>query len=317
MDVGTAIPAGLAVEWTYDGQSAPPVAAGTYEIVASVADANYSGAVTGLLAVARRPAGIVLGNLDQVCDGTPRHATATTEPALLAVDFTYDGRPTAPTRAGTYAVVATIGDANYSGRATGTLVVARGVATVSLRDLAHVYDGSPKGATATTVPAGLTVRVTYDGWDAPPSAAGTYEVVATVVDENFTGSATGTLAILEVVDPFERWLETQSLDPLDVRLAWDEDGDGDGQTTWEEYLADTDPANSDALFAVEGYYADETGSIHLAFPASPDRFYQLEYSTNLFAPTQVLDLGWGADGHFATNAPGQWFGTIRVRMDPP
>ncbi len=313
----TTVPAGLAVEWTYDGHPAPPVAAGIHEVVATVADANYSGGVTGLLAVARKPAGIALGNLAQVCDGTPRHATATTDPAGLAVDFTYDGRPAAPTRAGTYAVVAAIGDPNHAGSATGTLVVARGVATVALRDLAHVYDGSPKRATAATVPAGLPVRVTYDGWDAPPSAAGTYEVVATVVDENFTGSATGTLAILEVVDPFERWLETQRLDPLDVRLAWDEDGDGDGQTTWEEYLADTDPADSDALFAVEGYYSEETGAIHLTFPASPDRFYQLEYSTNLFAPTRVLDLGWGTDGYFTTNAPGQWFGTIRVRMDPP
>ena len=188
---------------------------------------------------------------------------------------------------------------------------------LALGDLAHVYDGSPKGATATTVPAGLPVRVTYDGWETPPSAAGFYEVVATVVSADFAGSATGTLAILEIIDPFERWLETQSLDPQDTRFVWDEDGDGDGQTTWEEYLADTDPENPDDLFAVEGTYSDENGSIQMTFPASPDRYYQLEYSTNLFTPAQVLDLGWGTDGQFSTNAPGQWFGTIRVRMDPP
>ena len=311
------VPAGLAVEWTYAGAAPPPVAAGTYEIVATIADADYAGAVTGTLIVAKASAGIVLGDLQQACDGTPRHATATTDPALLAVDFTYDGRIAAPTKAGTYAVAATIGDANYSGSATGTLEVVRGAATVALGDLAHVFDGSPKGATVTSVPAGLPVRVTYDGWETPPSAAGTYEVVATVVSADFTGSAVGTLAILDIIDPFERWLETQSLDPQDTRFVWDEDGDGDGQTTWEEYLADTDPEDPDDLFAVEGTYSEESGSILMTFPTSPDRYYQLEYSTNLFAPVQVKDLGWGTDGTYVTNAPGQWFGTIRVRMDPP
>ena len=158
----TTVPAGLAIECTYDGQSAPPTAAGIYEVVARVAGADYSGAVTGLLAVARKPAGIALGNLAQVCDGTPRHATAMTDPVGLALDFTYDGRPSAPTRAGTYAVVAAIGDPNHAGCATGTLVVARGVAAVSLRDLAHVYDGSSKPATAATMPAGLPVRIEFD-----------------------------------------------------------------------------------------------------------------------------------------------------------
>ena len=150
-----------------------------------------------------------------------------------------------------------------------------------------------------------------------PSDPGSYDVVATVEDDDFTGSARGTLAILEDVDPFDVWLEIRHLDPRDARFGCDEDGDGDGQTTWEEYLADTDPADPEVLFAVEGNVVEETGAITMLFPASPDRYYQLEYSTNLFGPVQMKDLGRGIAGIFTTNAPGQWFGTIRVRLDSP
>ena len=61
-------------------------------------------------------------------DGAPHAAVATTSPAGLAVDFTYNGSPVAPTAPGSYAVVATINDANYFGSATGTLVISTAVA---------------------------------------------------------------------------------------------------------------------------------------------------------------------------------------------
>ncbi|MGD9782789.1 MAG: MBG domain-containing protein, partial [Kiritimatiellia bacterium] len=308
-------PAGLAAAVTYNGSAAAPTAAGTYLVAATVADDNYEGAAADLLVVEKAQAEIVLGNLAQTCDGTRRNATASTVPPQLAVDFTYDGSPVAPMAIGSYAVAATIADPNYSGFAIGTLVVSKGVATISLGDLLHLYDGSPKRATATTTPSGLPVHLTYDGWDNPPSAAGAHEVVATVDDSNFTGSATGTLTILEVFDPFEIWLETRTLDPMAEEFYWSEDGDGDGQTTWEEYLADTDPTNSASVFAVEGRYDETDGSIHMLFPSSPDRYYQLVYATNLFSPPIVRDLGWGPAGYFETNAPGCWFGTIRVRAE--
>jgi hypothetical protein len=310
-------PAGLAIDVTYGGSPSAPTAAGTYLVVATVTDDNYAGEVADLLVVQKAPATVVLGNLAQTCDGTRRNATATTVPPHLAVDFTYDGRAPAPTMAGSYAVAAAIDDPNYSGFAIGTLVVSKGVANIALGDLLHVHDGLPKRATATSTPSGLPVRLTYDGWDAPPAAAGSYEVVASVDDANFSGAAQGTLTILQIIDPFEEWLGTRSLDPMDLRFAWDEDGDGDGQTTWEEYLADTDPGDSRSMFAVEGVYDEETGTIHMVFPSSADRHYQLVYVTNLFGPAIVRDLGWGPEGRFATNAPGLWFGTVQVRMESP
>jgi hypothetical protein len=64
-----------------------------------------------------------LGNLSQIYDGTPKAATATTNPTGLSVDFTYDGLPFPPTNAGSYAVVGTVNELNYSGTASGTLVI--------------------------------------------------------------------------------------------------------------------------------------------------------------------------------------------------
>ncbi|MGN6641802.1 MAG: MBG domain-containing protein, partial [Verrucomicrobiota bacterium] len=62
-------------------------------------------------------------------------------------------------------------------------------------NLAHVFDGNGQGATAETEPAGLNVQFTYDGDSVLPTNAGLYEVVGTVIDPNYSGSATNTLTI--------------------------------------------------------------------------------------------------------------------------
>lgn len=68
-------------------------------------------------------------------------------------------------------------------------------ATVSLANLNQVYDGWPEPVTATTVPDGLTVNVTYDGGPTPPTEAGSYQVAAQVADPIYFGSASGTLVV--------------------------------------------------------------------------------------------------------------------------
>lgn len=84
-----------------------------------------------------------------------------------------------------------------------TLTISKGTATVILGSLAQTYDGTPKSATATTVPVGLTVTFSYSGSGgtvygpsaAAPTGAGSYTVTGTVIDANYSGSGTGILAI--------------------------------------------------------------------------------------------------------------------------
>ncbi|HEX8117472.1 MAG TPA: pectinesterase family protein, partial [Pyrinomonadaceae bacterium] len=140
-------------------------------------------------------AGVTLSNLAQNYNGSPSAVTFTTEPAGLPVTVTYNGDPNPPTAIGSYTVVATVNDPNYQGSATGTLVVDRTPVSVLLSNLEHTYDGTPKAATASTSPAGPSVNVTYNGSATPPSAVGTYSVVATINDPNYRGGTSATLTI--------------------------------------------------------------------------------------------------------------------------
>lgn len=138
---------------------------------------------------------ITLGDLNATYDGTPKAATVTTDPAGLAVGITYNDSSTAPTNAGSYTVVATINDFNYQGTASGTLVINKAAATITLSNLAATYDGPPKAATVTTNPAGKAVIVTYNGSSTAPTNAGSYDIIATISDTNYQGTASGTLVI--------------------------------------------------------------------------------------------------------------------------
>src|SRR5207247_383053 len=137
--------------------------------------------------------------LTQTYNGSPKPVTATTSPSgLSGVSITYDGSATGPTAIGSYAVVASLSNANYDASdATGTLVINKATATITLSNLTQTYNGSPKPVTATTSPSGLSgVSITYDGSATAPTAVGSYAVVASLTNANYTASnATGTLTI--------------------------------------------------------------------------------------------------------------------------
>ena len=92
-------------------------------------------------------------------------------------------------------VVGSLSSANYSFNTftAGTLTITQASATVTLGNLTQTYTGSALAASATTVPAGLTVNLTYN--PASPVNVGAYAVTATVADANYQGSATDTLVI--------------------------------------------------------------------------------------------------------------------------
>lgn len=76
-----------------------------------------------------------------------------------------------------------------------TINVSKAVATVTLSGLDQGYDGSDKTVTVTTSPAGLSVDVLYNASAVLPRDAGSYSVEATVVDDNYQGTASNTLII--------------------------------------------------------------------------------------------------------------------------
>lgn len=173
--------------------------------------------------ISKGTAVVTLGSLSQTYTGSPLHATVVTDPVGLTVDITYDGFSTEPTDAGSYAVVATVNDANYDGTASDTLVISKAPVTVNITNTSQRYDGTPKPVTVTTDPVGHTATVTYDGLSTVPSAAGDYAVVATVNEPNYAGSASTTLHILLL--PVHN--ETQDLYYGTIQAAIDDANSGD------------------------------------------------------------------------------------------
>ena len=179
--------------------------AGTYAVTADFVPtdaANYN-SLTGLAA-----GDFVIGK-----------AATTTVVTITGAPFTYTGSPIEPatvsvtgpgglnltpaanytnnTDAGTATASYTYAEtANYlSSSDSKDFTIDKATATVTLAGLSHTYDGTEKQATTTTVPAGLTVNITYDGGTELPVDAGTYAVVATIDDDNYTGTASGNLVI--------------------------------------------------------------------------------------------------------------------------
>lgn len=142
-----------------------------------------------------------------MCDGT--FALAPTATSALPVTLSVVSGPASIldnvvtiTGAGTVTVQATqAGNGSFASATpvTRTFVAAKCAATVTLDHLTKTFYGTPFNALdcviATTTPAGLAVVITYNGSTNLPAAVGSYTVVATIVDANYAGSATGTFVV--------------------------------------------------------------------------------------------------------------------------
>jgi hypothetical protein len=201
----TTVPAGLAATVTYDGSTTAPINAGSYAVLATITAPGYTGATSGTLNIAKAPQTITFPAIGDRAFGEPAFPLNASASSGLPVTFevvsgpaTLSGNLLTITAQGTITVrAAQSGNANYAAAAPVERIFAasKSVATVTLGSLSQVYTGTGRSATATTSPAGLAVTFTYDGAVTPPVAVGSYAVVGTIQDANYSGSATGTLTI--------------------------------------------------------------------------------------------------------------------------
>ena len=210
----TTTPSGLTtLGVTYNGSLAAPVNAGTYAVVASLSNANYSAVnATGSLEITQAPQSAlsVTGSSTGVFGSTVAlgtsggSSTGGVSFAASGTACTVDagtGVVTITAGTGSCAVTATkAGDANYLPvtSAAMAITVTKATATISVTSASVPYDGTAKSATVSTTPASLgTLVVTYNGSASAPIAAGTYAVVATLDNANYQGTGAGTVTITQ------------------------------------------------------------------------------------------------------------------------
>ena len=220
-------------EVTYGGSPTPPTNAGSYLVVVTLEE-GYIGGATGTMEIEKKELEILLTNLNQVYDGTPKPVTATTSEAGVIINITYDGGVEPPSAVDSYIVEATIQGDNYYGSASGTLTINAREVDVNLSGLVIPYSGEPIGVTVTTDPV-VPYEVTYGGSPTPPTDAGSYLVVVTL-EEGYTGGATGTLeiekaeAVVELDDleqPYDGTIKEVTVSTVPPGLTVDVDYEGD------------------------------------------------------------------------------------------
>ena len=159
---------------TISGFALGGVDAGNYAVTQPTATANITAV----------PATVVLGNLSPTYDGTAKAASAATTPSGLTVSLTYNGSASAPINAGSYTVVGTVTDANYSGAATNTLVIAKAPLTATADNQARYFNQSNPAFTGTLTGniSSDNLSVSFSTSATPTSPADTYSIVPSIND---------------------------------------------------------------------------------------------------------------------------------------
>ena len=149
-------------------------------------------------AMTKSLATVTLSNLAQTYDGTAKPVTATTSPTNLLVNLTYDGISFAPTNAGSYTVIGTVSDANYTGSATNTLVIGKGSAAVTPWPTASAIIYGQTLASSTLSGGSASVAGTF-AWTtsstAPGAGSASQGVTFTPTDTANYNTATGTASV--------------------------------------------------------------------------------------------------------------------------
>lgn len=144
--------------------------------------------------VSRNNADIVINNLNQIYDGNIKPVTVTNN--SVDVIITYNGSTNPPTNPGNYNIQV-LSSLDSSVLASAILVIAKATATISLLNTGDILQtGNPIPVTYNVSPSNLVVNVTYNGESTPPSIPGTYEIIATVIDNFYEKVVTSTLNII-------------------------------------------------------------------------------------------------------------------------
>ena len=206
---------------TISNYSPAALGVGAHTFAASFAQATLGGTTylqstsgNQTLSVGQASQSITFGSITDKTFGDPDVTLSATATSGLPVSFTATGNcsmngsnSVSLTGAGSCSVTASqAGNTNFAAATPvqQSFQIGKASVTLALSNLAATYDGTPKPATVTTTPSGITgVSVTYDGSATAPTNAGSYAVIASLTNTNYTAtSVSGTLAIARATPTF-------------------------------------------------------------------------------------------------------------------
>ncbi|MFT7692015.1 MAG: PKD repeat protein, partial [Candidatus Latescibacterota bacterium] len=155
----------------------------------------------------------------------------------------------------------TVSGGSLSSGVSSTFDVVQARASVSFQGSGLVvFDGRSKTLESVISPSGLTVQTTYNGSSTAPTAPGTYQVIATVVDGVYAGSATGELTIQPPAAPVAGLRAEPSEGAVPLKVRFTNISEGFGYTFLEAF--NDDGQTFDDLTSVEVVY--ETPGVYEA-----------------------------------------------------
>jgi hypothetical protein len=277
---------------TIAGKRVTIVGAGSAVITASQAgNSNYTAAtpVSQTLTVNPATATVTLSGLAATYDGTAMSAIATPTPSGLPVTITYNGSSTAPVNAGSYAVVATVSSANYTGSASGTLVIAPLSQTITFGALAARTFGDAAFMLSATASSGLPVSyssgnpavATISGNAVTIVSAGSAVIMASQAgNSNYTAAANVTQTLEVGCPPPGALLISQTSDGLNHQLRFSV---GPSQR-WQLQMSE-DSLHWDTLCQLDAVTNGWIDFFDPILPSSPTRSYRV-----VSEPTNPSDL---------------------------
>ncbi|MBB6462585.1 MBG domain-containing protein [Flammeovirga kamogawensis] len=180
---------------TYD-DGVTPMNVKEYAVTIVVNTDEYAGSLTSTFEITKASVTFTPSTTSFVYNGEKQIPTITTsvegleaEVSLLTGDAT---------TAGEYSLNVSSSSENYEGNDVISFEITKAEVIITLSSLEVDFDDSPKEVVATTDTDVESIAITYNGNDTPPTEAGEYKVVATIVDPNYMGTTEGTLVINEL-----------------------------------------------------------------------------------------------------------------------